>query len=147
MFDNYVTAKKEKPRKWVGITLTFSVALHALAGVGVIIWSFWKIDKLAPTASDLTFVNVAAALLRRRHPPAAPTEESSVRPRRRSSRSRDLQPSSSRSSQGGAQGKEASEETARRAGSKVASPVVSPVVRSWRLWNTGPPTPLRRPRP
>jgi len=43
MFDTYYTAKTEKPRKWVAFTFTFSVIAHALGGIALVIYSFWKI--------------------------------------------------------------------------------------------------------
>lgn len=47
MFDNYVVAKKGKPKKWVVALLTFSIAVHVVAVVALMIRSFWMIEKVA----------------------------------------------------------------------------------------------------
>jgi protein TonB len=53
MFENYVTAKTTKRRKWVTILLSVSFAAHAIAVVALIIHGFWVIDKLTPPKREL----------------------------------------------------------------------------------------------
>lgn len=45
MFEAFVVAKTERP-KWVMITFSVSVVAHVIAGYGLVIYSFWRIEKL-----------------------------------------------------------------------------------------------------
>src|SRR5262249_9501061 len=60
MFENYVTAKTTKPRKWLGYTFTFSIIVHVIAGIALVVWSFWKIEKLVPRYVSVSFQSAAA---------------------------------------------------------------------------------------
>lgn len=68
MFERYMDAKRPKPRKWVWITLTGSIIAHVLAGVTVIAYSFWKIEKLHTKRTDISFFSAARPQLPK--PPA-----------------------------------------------------------------------------
>jgi periplasmic protein TonB len=46
MFENYIGARTHKQRKWIGLTVSMSAAIHALALTAFIVHSFWVIDKL-----------------------------------------------------------------------------------------------------
>ncbi len=59
MFDRYMAGQTEKPRKWVGITVTVSVVMHIFAGIGLVAYSFWKIEKLQTKGTQLSFFAVA----------------------------------------------------------------------------------------
>ena len=54
MFENYVTAKNTKRRKWVSILLTVSFAAHAIGVIALIIHGFWVIEKLTPPKRELS---------------------------------------------------------------------------------------------
>jgi periplasmic protein TonB len=54
MFDNYVVSKARRSRKWVGITVTVSVALHVLAVTVLMVRSFWVIEKLPTPDTQAT---------------------------------------------------------------------------------------------
>lgn len=54
MFENYMGAKQNKRRKWVGITVTISVVLHVIVVGALIVRSFWVIEKLAPPDREVS---------------------------------------------------------------------------------------------
>jgi hypothetical protein len=50
-----MNAKKEKVQKWVRLTLTVSFAGHLIAGLALVAYSFWKVEKLTVKGAELTF--------------------------------------------------------------------------------------------
>ena len=68
LFDRFVTARTEKRGKTRAVTFATSVAIHAAAGVALLVWSFWKIEKVQAKSIVVTFIEVAPPP----PPPAAP---------------------------------------------------------------------------
>ncbi len=52
MFDNYVVAKRGKPKRWVVVLVTFSIAVHVAAILGMLIRSYWVIAKVSPPETE-----------------------------------------------------------------------------------------------
>src|SRR5688572_16014824 len=46
MFENYVVAKNTKRAGWVTALIVSSVIAHALAGGGLLVWSWLQVNKL-----------------------------------------------------------------------------------------------------
>ena len=42
-------------RRYVRLTVTVSVILHVAAGLGLLVFSFWKISRLSPRAAEVTY--------------------------------------------------------------------------------------------
>src|SRR3990172_3168282 len=76
--DQIVAAKQNKPRKWVGITVTVSLLLHATGGAAAVVYSFWKIEKLEPKYVAVSFVGTTAPPPPP-PPPPPPKKSSSVK--------------------------------------------------------------------
>lgn len=55
MFDRYVQSRTEKRRKWVTITITTSLIVHVAVGIALVIYSFWKIERLQPRYVAVSF--------------------------------------------------------------------------------------------
>ncbi len=60
MFETYVVAKTENPRKWLFGTTIGSVIAFMLGFVGLVAYSFWKIEKLQPKYVPVSFVAMTA---------------------------------------------------------------------------------------
>lgn len=56
MFENYVGAKTQKRRKWVGMLIMVSVAAHVVLFAALLVRSFWVIEKLTPPKRDLAML-------------------------------------------------------------------------------------------
>jgi outer membrane biosynthesis protein TonB len=63
-------------RRFVRVTVSVSVFLHALAGLGLLGYSFWKISKLTPKTSELVFYGGAPSM--GGPPPAAATPKAAT---------------------------------------------------------------------
>jgi len=59
--------------RFVRLTVVVSVLLHATAGLGLLAFSFWKISKLNPRPTELTFVGDPTLQMMGSPAPAAPT--------------------------------------------------------------------------
>src|SRR5262245_38560279 len=70
MFDRYMGAKQERGSKLFRYILIVSLALHVLAGVAAMAWSFWKIARLTVKGSSV--LSVAAAMSTPPPPPPPP---------------------------------------------------------------------------
>ncbi len=58
MFDRYMTARSEKPRRWVNLTVSASVIAHVVGGLAIIGISFLKIDRVvSKNARTVEFKN------------------------------------------------------------------------------------------
>ena len=55
MFDTFVTERSNRQRKGLRYTMSFSAFLHVVAGVALVGWSFWRIEKLMPRYVPVTF--------------------------------------------------------------------------------------------
>jgi hypothetical protein len=59
--------------RFVRLTVVVSVLLHATAGLGLLAFSFWKISKLNPRPTELTFVGDPTLQMMGSPAPTAPT--------------------------------------------------------------------------
>ncbi len=55
MFDTFVTERSKRQRKGLRWTMSFSAFLHVAAGVALVGWSFWKVEKIMPRTLPITF--------------------------------------------------------------------------------------------
>jgi periplasmic protein TonB len=79
MFERYMGAKQEKPNKWVSLTITVSAALHVVGGIALLIYSFWKIDKLPVKDTSVLYMAAQMATPPPPPPPPPPPKKSSVK--------------------------------------------------------------------
>src|SRR4051812_38765058 len=73
-FEAFLTQDKAKPKKGRRLTYTLSLALHGAAIVVMLIYSFWKVDELAPPSVQVTFMSAMAPP----PPPPPPPKKKSI---------------------------------------------------------------------
>jgi protein TonB len=78
-FDQFLTAEKARPKKWLRITIIGSVSLHAGLLVVGAVYSFWHVDEISPPSVNVTFLSAAPAPPP--PPPAAKKKQTIVKPR------------------------------------------------------------------
>jgi protein TonB len=79
MFERYMGAKQERPNKWVRVTITVSFAAHVIGILGLLIYSFWKIEKLPVKDTSVLYMAAAMATPPPPPPPPPPPKRSSVK--------------------------------------------------------------------
>lgn len=57
MFDTFVSERSKRQRKGLRYTMSFSAFLHVVAGVVLVGWSFWKIEKIMPRYVPVSFTS------------------------------------------------------------------------------------------
>ena len=72
MFDRFVGARTEKRGKSKALMFGASTVAHAALFATLLVWSFWKVDKLAARRVPVTFVSATAAPPPPPPPPAPP---------------------------------------------------------------------------
>jgi len=60
MFDNYVTAKTSKARKWAAIVISVSVFAHAVVLIALIIRGYWQVQRHDPPKESALKISVMA---------------------------------------------------------------------------------------
>src|SRR5262245_17065372 len=73
-FEAFLTADKGKPKKWLRITYTLSIGLHAVLLAGAAVYSFWHVEELTPPSVPVTFMSAAAAA----PPPPPPAKKKTI---------------------------------------------------------------------
>src|SRR5690349_3341068 len=66
-------------RRFVRTTVAVSMALHIAAGATLLVASFWKISRLAPRATELTFIGGSPAPLGEPAAAAAAPEKRTIK--------------------------------------------------------------------
>jgi protein TonB len=79
MFERYMGAKAEKRSKILSVVLTVSLVAHGLGGIALLIWSFWKIEKLVVKDASVLYMAAAMATPPPPPPPPPPPKKSSVK--------------------------------------------------------------------
>jgi protein TonB len=79
MFERYMGAKAEKPNKWVNVTITVSLAAHVVGLIALVIYSFWKIEKLPVKDASVLYMAAQMATPPPPPPPPPPPKKSSVK--------------------------------------------------------------------
>jgi protein TonB len=79
MFERYMGAKAEKPNKWVNVTITVSLGAHVVALIALVIYSFWKIEKLPVKDASVLYMAAQMATPPPPPPPPPPPKKSSVK--------------------------------------------------------------------
>jgi protein TonB len=79
MFERYMGAKAEKPNKWVNVTITVSVVVHVIGLFALVIYSFWKIEKLPVKDGSVLYMAAQMATPPPPPPPPPPPKKSSVK--------------------------------------------------------------------
>ncbi len=79
MFERYMGAKQDKPNKWVSITITVSFIAHLMGGTALLIYSFWKIEKLPVKDTSVLYMAAQMATPPPPPPPPPPPKKSSVK--------------------------------------------------------------------
>ena len=135
MFDRYVQGTKPSWKRRA--VLTVSLALHAIAAIVLVVYSFIHVEEITPPALSLTFFSAPPPP----PPPPPPAAHKKVEhtSRRRSSRRRRCRSSCSRSRKK----RSPTRTTAKRAASRAASLVASTAAPS--VASSVAPAPRRRP--